>query len=47
VPFCFFKIMLNTLEKQLIIVKIFDDHVFCHAPSQSSAWKLSTATRCF
>jgi hypothetical protein len=27
--------------------KIFDDHVFFHAPSQSFVWKLSTATRRF
>jgi hypothetical protein len=27
--------------------KIFDDHVFYHASSQSFAWKLSVATRRF
>jgi hypothetical protein len=27
--------------------KILDYHVFRDAPSQSSPWKLSTATQCF
>jgi hypothetical protein len=27
--------------------KISHNHAFCHASSQSSAWKLSVATRCF